>query len=93
MPPVDKFISPGIALIAGWLCESAYRLFNISEEPPLTVFLAKQLSTSHWYNISAAKQDFGYEVEVSLDEGIEKLREWIAGTGSMYPATRDHEVG
>lgn len=87
MPPVDKFISPGFALVAGFLMEKVYKILSISKEPPLTIFLAKQLSTSHWYNISAAKRDFGYEVQVSLDEGIEKLREWVAEFIAIKPLT------
>ena len=29
----------------------------MSTEPPITLFLAKQLSTSHWYDISAARSE------------------------------------
>ena len=79
-PPVTKHLSPGIARFAGRLLEIIYRSFGISAEPPITVFLAKQLSTSHWYNISAAKKDFGYEVEISLEEGMERLRAWVSKT-------------
>jgi 2-alkyl-3-oxoalkanoate reductase len=46
-------------------------------EPPLTVFLAKQLSSSHWYDISAAKRDFGYVPIISIDEGMKKLKMWM----------------
>lgn len=77
-PPVTKHMSPGIARLAGRLLETIYRIFNISAEPPVTLFLAQQLSTAHWYDISAAQQDFGYKAEVPLDKGMEQLQEWVA---------------
>ncbi|MFI5129762.1 MAG: NAD-dependent epimerase/dehydratase family protein [Chitinophagales bacterium] len=79
-PPVTKYLSPRIARIAGRLLETIYRIFGISDEPPITLFLAQQLSTSHWYDICAAKQDIGYEAEVSLEEGMERLRAWVSKT-------------
>ncbi|HEV8050928.1 MAG TPA: NAD-dependent epimerase/dehydratase family protein [Parachlamydiaceae bacterium] len=78
IPPVTKYLSPAIARFAGRFLEIMYLIFNISGEPPITVFLANQLSTSHWYDISAAKKDFGYEVTVPLEVGMERLREWVS---------------
>ena len=43
----------------------------------MTRFLAKQLSTPHWFDISEAKNDFGYKAEVSIDQGMINLKEWI----------------
>ena len=77
LPPVTKRLSPEIARFAGRFLELIYRLFRISAEPPITLFLAKQLSTAHWYDISAARRDFGYEVEVSIAQGMERLRAWV----------------
>jgi len=77
-PPVTKHLSPRIARLAGRLLQTSYRIFGISAEPVITLFLAQQLSTSHWYDISAAKQDFGYEVDVSLEQGMERLRAWVS---------------
>lgn len=76
-PPVTQHLSPRIARYAGRLLEMTYRFFGISAEPAITLFLAKQLSTAHWYDISAAKRDFGYEVEVSMAQGMERLRAWV----------------
>lgn len=75
-PPVTRHLHPALARWAGRLFEMAYRVLGIAEEPPITLFLAQQLSTAHWYDISAARQDFGYEPEVSLEEGMERLRVW-----------------
>jgi len=54
--------------------ETAYRLLNKQEEPIMTRFVAKQLSCSHYFDISAAKQDFGYHALVSIDEGMRRLK-------------------
>jgi nucleoside-diphosphate-sugar epimerase len=42
-------------------------------EPPLTRFLAEQLSTTHWYDMTPATRDFGYVPRVSIDEGLARL--------------------
>ena len=83
LPPVNKTMSPGFALFAGWLSQNVFSFFNIRKEPVLTVFLAKQLSSSHWYDISAAKKDFGYIPAISIDEGMSRLKQWIEINGPL----------
>ncbi len=39
----------------------------------MTRFLANQLSTAHWFDISAARRDFGYTPSISIDEGLRRL--------------------
>tara|TARA_B110000046_G_C13016809_1_gene409168 strand:- start:1429 stop:2421 length:993 start_codon:yes stop_codon:yes gene_type:complete len=76
LKPVEKTLNPKVARFLGWLIQSVFRLFKLKNEPPLTLFVAKQLSSSHWYDISAAKNDFGYTPTVSTDEGMKRLKEW-----------------
>jgi len=71
--PVEKTISPSLVNLAGWMAEAIYSIFRIKSEPPITRFLAEQLTTSHWYDISAAKRDLGYQPRISLQEGLELL--------------------
>ncbi|MGL5667565.1 MAG: 3-beta hydroxysteroid dehydrogenase, partial [Shewanella sp.] len=47
---------------------------NKQEEPIMTRFVAKQLSCSHYFDISAAKRDFGYHALVSIEEGMKRLK-------------------
>ena len=68
-------ISPVLAKAAGTLLETGWKLFGIQSEPPLTRWSAEHLSTAHWYDISAAKQDLAYTAEVSIAEGLEILAE------------------
>ena len=39
----------------------------------MTRFLASQLAASHYFNISRAKKDFGYEPLISHEEGMNRL--------------------
>jgi nucleoside-diphosphate-sugar epimerase len=48
-----------------------------TDEPRMTRFLAAQLATSHYFDISAAKRDFGYQPRVSMAEGMQRLKSWL----------------
>ncbi len=78
LPSEKRTISPRAAYLAGTLLEWSYRLLGRSQEPPMTRFIAKQLSTSHWYNLSAAKRDLGYEPIISIAEGMQRLETHLA---------------
>lgn len=75
LPPVTKSISPGLAYGLGAILELIYRLVSSRSEPPMTRFVALQLSTSHWYDLTAAKRDLGYQPRVTIEEGLARLRE------------------
>jgi len=77
LAPVTRTISPSLAYKIGAILEKVYGLLNLKGEPRMTRFVAKELSTSHWFDLSAAKNDFGYQPEVTFDEGMERLREWL----------------
>ena len=55
--------------------ERSYAIFRLNAEPPMTPFLARELATSHWFDLSAARRDLGYVPIVSIAEGLERLRE------------------
>ncbi|MGE5192567.1 MAG: NAD-dependent epimerase/dehydratase family protein [Deltaproteobacteria bacterium] len=73
LPPVTKSISPRAAYAAGALLERLYSLLHIGGEPPMTRFLAQQLSGTHSYDIGKATRDFGYQPIVSVAEGLRRL--------------------
>ncbi len=79
VPPVAKSLSFDMARRIGAGCEMIYRLLGLSGEPPMTRFLAAQLSMSHYFDISTARRDFGYEPRVSTEEGMQRLAEWLRG--------------
>ena len=72
-PPIQKHIPPSLAVAVGALCEVLWWLFRRKSEPPMTRFVARQLSTAHWYDISAARHDLGYTPTVSTQEGLARL--------------------
>lgn len=74
IPPVTKRIPANLAYLIGFILEGVYGVLGKSEEPLLTRFVAKQLSTDHYYDISAIKRDLGYSPIVSINEGMERLR-------------------
>ena len=77
LPPVKKSISLPAALRIGSLCETLYSLVRTTREPPMSRFLAWQLASSHWFDITAARRDFGYEPHVFTAEGMRRLGEWL----------------
>lgn len=83
-PPVTRSISPTAAFCIGAILELAYRTFKISGEPKMTRFVARELATAHWFNISAAKRDLGYTAEISIDEGMKRLKAWLDETAFPF---------
>ena len=75
VPPVTRSIPVPLAVMAGWMMETIYRVLSITEEPPMTRFVAHQLATSHWFDISAARRDLGYVPLVTIDEGLDRLKQ------------------
>jgi len=39
-------------------------------------FLVEELTTSHWFDISAAKKELGYKPRVSQDKGFKLFGKW-----------------
>jgi nucleoside-diphosphate-sugar epimerase len=78
LPPVTKRISARTARFAGTFCESLYKTLNLSAEPPMTRFVSEELATSHWFDISAAKNDLGYKPIITIKEGLKRLEHWLS---------------
>ncbi len=79
LEPVKRWIPQKAAWVIGALFEFAYKTFNISGEPQMTRFVADELATAHWFDISAAKKDLGYVPRISIEEGLKRLEEWLKG--------------
>ncbi len=76
--PVRRAVPPRLAWLAGALCELAWGIFWPRHEPPMTRFLARELATAHWFDLSAARGDLGYAPRVTIDEGLARLARWLA---------------
>ena len=75
--PVEAVISERLAYVVGSVCEFAYGMLGRRTEPPMTRFVAKQLSTPHWFDISAARRDLGYDPQTTLDDVLALLGPWL----------------
>ncbi|MGP5318973.1 NAD-dependent epimerase/dehydratase family protein [Arthrobacter rhombi] len=83
--PAPKFSVPGsLARNAGKVIESlwtgALRRGWISDEPPMTEFLAEQLSTAHWFDQRTTREVLAWKPLVSIDEGLSHLAAHYGGT-------------
>jgi nucleoside-diphosphate-sugar epimerase len=76
-PPVTRGISATAAYAVGGMLELIYGALRLSAEPPMTRFVARQLATSHWYDLTAAKRNLGYSPIVTVDDGLARLRDWL----------------
>jgi len=74
LSPVTKTIPTPLAYIIGMMMELVYKTLKLKDEPIMTRFIAKQLSCAHWYDLTAAKNDLGYQAKVTINEGMERLK-------------------
>jgi nucleoside-diphosphate-sugar epimerase len=81
-PEVDATIPFAVAYAAGALMEATWKLLKLDGEPVMTRFLAEQLSTPHWYDISASGRDFGYFPRTSVAEGLAQTAAWWRREGA-----------
>lgn len=80
VPRVSRRVSYRAARRLGAAMEATYKLLRVPREPPMTRFLAAQLAKSHYFNITAAKRDFGYDPRISTSEGGRRLVAWLHGS-------------
>jgi nucleoside-diphosphate-sugar epimerase len=66
-------VPAALARAAGSLVEVFWRIKPGADEPPMTRFLAEQLSTAHWFDQRRTREDLQWVPAVSLDEGFRRL--------------------
>ena len=81
-------LSPGLAKGLGAVVERLWALSETlagprADEPPMTKFLAEQLSTAHWFDQRATQRALDWTPRVSTDQGLALLREHIESTGKV----------
>lgn len=75
VPAPSWTVPGGLARAAGSLVEKAWIRTGRAGEPPMTRFLAEQLSTAHWFDQHQTRQLLDWTPAVSLDEGLARLAE------------------
>ncbi|MGN0861063.1 MAG: NAD-dependent epimerase/dehydratase family protein [Candidatus Spyradosoma sp.] len=73
VPAVTRRIGFGSAYRAGAFLEFFWKIFGVAGEPPITRFVAIELSHDHWFDISAIRRDLGYAPRVSPEEAFSAL--------------------
>ena len=67
------------AWLAGAVVEGVWTATGRRSTPPLTRFLAEQLTTAHWFDQRRTRTALGWRPEVGLDEGFARLAAWYGG--------------
>ncbi len=81
LPPLKRRLSLKATRTVGAILEAVYHLLRIKTEPKMTRFTAQQLATSHYFNIANARRDLHYAPEVSGEEGLQRLAQWVNEVG------------
>ena len=66
----------GLAKAAGSIIERLWDAEKRGDEPPLTRFLAEQMSTAHWFDQRRTREVLQWQPRISLDEGFELTRQY-----------------
>ena len=72
-PKITKRVSLNTAYAVGGVLEALWRVLPLKGEPPMTRFVAKEMATDHWFDITAARHDFGYSPRISMAAGTAAL--------------------
>jgi 2-alkyl-3-oxoalkanoate reductase len=80
LPPVKRSVPYRAAWHAGAVLEIIWRLLGRRSEPIMTRFLAAQMATDHYYDLTAARRDLGYQPTISTAEGMRRLGTWLSGS-------------
>lgn len=70
LPPLERRVPLGVARCVGAVCEAAWAVLPLKGDPPMTRFVATNLATSAWYDLSAARRDFGLTAVVDAEEAV-----------------------
>ena len=62
----------------GAVVEAVWAAGRIDRDPPMTRFLAEQLSTAHWYDQRATQTLLDWRPRVSIDQGLARLTNWFS---------------
>lgn len=74
-------VPTSVATVGGAVAERVWQRLGRTDDPPMTSFLAEQLSTAHWFDQRETRAALGWEPAVSLADGFEQLRRAFAADG------------
>jgi nucleoside-diphosphate-sugar epimerase len=62
---------------AGEVFERAWTRFRPDGEPPITRFVAEQLSTAHWFDQRETRRLLDWTPAIDIEEGFSQLEQWF----------------
>ena len=72
LPPVRRRLSATTARLLATAAEGVWRTLGLRSDPPLTRFLAEEMATDHYFDITAARQELGYAPSCTVWEATER---------------------
>lgn len=72
----ERGIPTWVAKTGGALVEAVWAGARLTQDPPMTRFLAEQLSTAHWYDQRTTQELLDWTPTVSIDQGLQRLADW-----------------
>ncbi|WP_299165649.1 NAD(P)-dependent oxidoreductase [uncultured Arthrobacter sp.] len=79
VPEPRKSVPGWLGRTAGSAVETLWRRSRADSEPPMTRFLAEQLSTAHWFDQRRTRALLDWKPGVSLDDGFARLAQHYGG--------------
>jgi 2-alkyl-3-oxoalkanoate reductase len=78
LPAPHRHVPLRVAYAGGAVAERVWARLHLTEDPPMTSFLAEQLATAHWFDQREVRSALAWEPRIGLEEGFERLAEWFA---------------
>ena len=72
-PAPRRHLPYRVARAGGAVAELVWAGLRRSDDPPMTRFLAEQLSTAHWFDLRETRAALRWAPQVDLDEGFRRL--------------------
>jgi nucleoside-diphosphate-sugar epimerase len=86
-PRPSRHVPAGAARAAGAVAQTLWPLRGLvgrgygDSDPPITRFVAEQLSTAHWFDQRRTREALAWTPRVSIDEGLDELARWYRQVG------------
>ena len=80
IPPITRAISEKVAWSIACACEGFSKLFGYRFEPLLTRILVHEMATDHFFDITRAKEDLGYQPSCTIAEAMQKTFGGLMGS-------------
>jgi len=80
LEPPRVRVPVAVARTAGSVLERVWERTQRADDPPITRFLAEQLSTAHWFDQRETRTALDWQPTVSLDEGFARVAAWFGAS-------------